>query len=270
MMKSVLPLAGALLLCAVSPLYAQSPAVSAHDLVKDVVYNELKERREVSLFQYRIDKRVGSQTVVEQEIETRSGPVFRVLECQGKPLDAAGRKKETDRLNNLVRNTSEQARMKQDHLAEEARIERLIAAMPDAFLYDYDGEQDGNLRLSFKPNPAYSPPTYEARVFHALAGVIYVQPRLKRLVGIDGHIESEIDFGYGLLGKIEKGGTFLIGRAPTGDERWKTTRVNVHVSGRIIFFKDISKDQDEKRSEFKPVAEDMSVQNAVSILNALP
>jgi hypothetical protein len=270
MMKSVLPLAGALLLCAVSPVYAQGPAVSAHDLVKDVVYNELQERREVSLFQYRIDKRVGSQTLVEQEIETRSGPVFRVLERQGKPLDAAGRKKETDRLNNLVRNTSEQARMKQDHLAEEARIERLIAAMPDAFLYAYDGEQDGNLRLSFKPNPAYSPPTYEARVFHALAGVIFVQPRLKRLVGIDGHIESEIDFGYGLLGKIEKGGTFLIGRAPTGDVRWKTTMVNVHVSGRIIFFKDISKDQDEKRSEFKPVAEEMSVQDAVSLLNALP
>jgi hypothetical protein len=270
MMKSVLPLAGALLLCAVSTLYAQGPALSAHDLVKDVVYNELQERRQVSLWQYRVDKRVGSMTVVEQEIETRSGPVYRVLERQGKPLDPAGRKKETDRLNNLLRNTSEQARMKQDHLAEEARVERLIATMPDAFLYAYDGEQDGNLRLSFRPNPDYSPPTYEARVFHALAGVILIQPRLKRLVSIDGHIESEIDFGYGLLGKIEKGGTFLIGRAPAGDARWKTTTINVHISGRIIFFKDISKDQDAKRSEFKPVADDMSVQEAVTLLNALP
>src|SRR5580692_4924665 len=135
MMRAILPLAGALLLCAVPTLRAQSPAESAHDLVKDVVFNELQERRQISLWQYRVDKRLGSQTMVEQEIETRSGPVYRVLERQGKPLDPAGRKKETDRLSNLVHNTSEQARMKQDHLAEEARVERLIAAMPDAFLY---------------------------------------------------------------------------------------------------------------------------------------
>ena len=102
-MKSVFPLAGALLLCAVSTLRAQVPAESAHDLVKDVVYNELQERRQVSLWQYRVEKRVAAQTMVEQEIETRSGPVYRVLARQGQPLDLAGRKKETDRLNNLVR-----------------------------------------------------------------------------------------------------------------------------------------------------------------------
>lgn len=269
-MKSVFPLAGALLLCAVSTLCAQGPAESAHDLVKDVVYNELQERRQMSLWQYRVEKRVAAQTLVEQEIETRSGPVYRVLARQGQPLDQAGRKKETDRLNNLVRNPAEQARMNQDHQAEEARTQRLIAAMPDAFVYVYDGETDGNLRLSFRPNPAYTPSTYEARVFHALAGEILIQPRLKRLVRIDGHIESDIDFGFGLLGRIEKGGTFHIGRSQAGDARWKTSLIEVHISGRIVFFKDISKDQREVRSDFKPVAPDTSVQDAVTLLNALP
>ena len=70
-MRSILPLAGALLLCAVSTVRAQSPTESAHDLVKDVVYNELQERRQVSLWQYRVDKRVGSLNTVEQEVETR-------------------------------------------------------------------------------------------------------------------------------------------------------------------------------------------------------
>ncbi len=40
--------------------------------------------------------------------------------------------------------------------------------MPEAFLYTYDGIVDGNLRLTFKPNPAYNPATYETRVYHAL------------------------------------------------------------------------------------------------------
>jgi len=32
-----------------------------------------------------------------------------------------------------------------------------MTAMPDAFLYTYDGTADGSLHLFFKPNPAYNP-----------------------------------------------------------------------------------------------------------------
>ena len=241
-----------------------------HDLVKDVVYNELQERRQVSLWQYRVEKRVGSQTMVAQEVETRLRACVPVFARQGKPLDQAEQKKETERLNNLLRNPSEQARMKQEHQAEEQRLQRLIGAMPDAFTYAYDGTVDGNLRLSFRPNPAYNPATYETRVYHALAGEIWIQPQQKRLVKIDAHIVNEIDFGFGLLGKIEKGGTFQIGREQVSDTRWKTSLLDVHVSGRIIFFKAISKDQREVRSDFKPVPSNTSVQDAVSMLDALP
>ena len=99
-------------------------------------------------------------------------------------------------------------------------------------LYTYDGMADGNLRLSFRPNPAYNPPTYETRVYHALSGEIWIQPQQKRLAKLDGHIVNEIDFGYGLLGQIEKGGSFQIGREQVAEKRWKTTLVDVHISGR--------------------------------------
>jgi hypothetical protein len=266
MMRAILPVAGALLLCAVPTLRAQTE--SAHDLVKDVVYNELQERRQVSLWQYKVEKRVASQTTVAQEVETVSGPVYRVFARQGKPLDQAAQKKETERLNNLVRNRAEQARMKQDHEAEEQRLQRFIVVMPDAFTYSYDGMADGSLRLSFRPNPAYNPPTYETRVYHALAGEIWIQPERKRLVKLDGHITNQIDFGFGLLGKIEKGGTFQIGREQVSDTRWKTSLLDVHISGRIVFFKAISKDQHEVRSAYKPVQADLSVQDAVAMLDA--
>jgi hypothetical protein len=267
MTRFLLPLAGLLLLCAASTLRAQSPTESAHDLVKDVVYNELQERRQVSLWQYRVDKRVGNQTTIEREVETVAGPVSRVLARQGKPLDAAAQKKETDRLNNLLRNSAEQARMKQDHEAEEQRLERLMGAMPEAFLYTYDGADDGNLRLSFKPNPAYNPPTYETRVYHALSGKIWVQPDQKRLFKIDAQIVNDIEFGYGFFGRIEKGGRFQIARTQVAANRWKTTMLNVHISGRVVFFKSINRDQDVKRSAFKPMPSNTSVKDAVALLN---
>jgi hypothetical protein len=268
MMRAILPVAGALLLCAVPTLLGQSPSQSAHYLVKDVVFNELQERREVSLWQYRVEKRVASQTTVEQEIETVSGPVYRVLARQGRPLDEAGQKKETERLNNLLRNSAEQATMERAYQADEQRLQRLIAAMPDAFLYTYDGMTDGNLRLSFRPNPAYNPATYEGRVYHALAGEIWIQPQQKRLVKLDAHIFAEVDFGFGLLGRIEKGGTFQIVREEVGHPRWKTVLVDVHISGRLVLFKTISKDQHVVRSDFRPVPSNLSVQGAVAMLNA--
>jgi hypothetical protein len=267
-MRYVFPLAGALLWCALPALWAQSPAESPHDLVKDVVYNELQERRQVSLWQFRVERRVAAQNTVEQAVETRSGLVYRVIARQGKPLDQAAQKKESDRLNNLVRNSAEQARMKQDYEGEEQRVQRLMAAMPDAFVYTYDGTAEGNLRLSFKPNPAYSPQTYEARVYHALAGEIWIQPQQKRLVKIKGQIDTEIDFGFGLLGRIEKGGTFQIGREQVADNRWKTSLLDVHISGRLVFFKTISKEQHEVRSAFQLVPSNFSVQDAVALLNA--
>ena len=270
MKRAIFPLAGALLLCAVPTLQAQNPAESAHDLVKDVVYNELQERRHISLWQYRVDKRVASQTTLEQEVETVGGTVSRVLARQGKPLDEAAQKKETDRLNNLQRNPAEQARMKQEQQADEQRLQRLISAMPDAFLYTYNGTADGNLRLSFEPNPTYIPTTYEARVYHALSGEILIQPQLKRLVKIDAHIVNQIDFGYGLLGKIEKGGTFQIGREKVGDGRWKTSLLVVHISGRVVFFRAISKDERVLRSAFQPVPSNTTVQNAVALLLTTP
>jgi hypothetical protein len=267
MTRSILPLCGLLLLCAASTLRAQNPTESPHDLVKDVVYNELQERRHVSLWQYRVDKRVGNLNSIEQEVETVAGPVYRVLARQGKPLDPAAQKKETDRLNNLLRNPAEQARMKQDHDAEEQRLERLMGAMPEAFLYTYDGTAEGNLRLTFQPNPAYNPPTYETRVYHSLSREILIQPQQKRLVKIDAHILNEIDFGYGLLGRIEKGGHFVIVRGPVAESRWKTTVLNVHISGRVVFLKSINRDQDVTRSAFKPMPSNTSVQEAVTLLN---
>jgi hypothetical protein len=139
--------------------------------------------------------------------------------------------------------------------------------MPDAFIYAYDGTADGNLRLSFRPNPAYNPSTYETRVFHSLSGEIWIQTQQKRLAKLDGHIDNEIDFGYGLLGRIEKGGSFQILREQVAENRWKTTLLDVHVSGRIVFFKSINRDQHEVRSGFKPVPSTTSVKDAVAMLD---
>jgi hypothetical protein len=245
------------------------PAQSAADLVKDVAYNELHDRGRLSFWQYRIEKTTAERTVTELQVETAQGPIFRTIEIAGKPLDPGQKRQEDDRLQNLLRSPSAQRKNREQHEQDEDRLRRLIALTPQAFLFSYAGEPvGGRITLNFRPNPAFTPPTYEARVFHGLAGTLLIDLSAKRLLDLRGETTDRIEFGYGLLGHIEKGGRFEIKRAPVSPGHWKTQLVDVHLEGRLLFFKTISKDQRELRSGFSPVPVDITLVQAAQLLNS--
>jgi hypothetical protein len=247
-------------------LMAQIQVQSTHDLVKDVVYNELQDRQSEDFWAYRIQKRVGRQSVEEQQIETKFGPVYTVLMREGKPLSPAQQHEENSRLAELLRDPSKQARVKAEHDGDEQNLERLMKSMPDAFNFTYDGVEEGKLRLRFEPNPSFTPSTYVGRVYHALAGEVWIDPQHKRLVRLQGHIIDQVDFGFGLLGRVDKGGTFEIHRQQVSQEHWKTNLADVHISGRMVLFKSIAKDEHEVRSNFQPVSNDLNLKQAIDLL----
>jgi len=133
-------------------------------------------------------------------------------------------------------------------------VRAVTAQLPRAFLYEFDGMDGDNVRLRFKPNRSFVPPDFQSRPLSKVAGTIVIEPHQARWVRLDGRITEDVEFGYGLLGRVNKGGTFSIARQPLAASHWKTRLVDVHVSGRVILFKTISKQQHEARSDFKPVA----------------
>jgi hypothetical protein len=50
--------------------------------------------------------------------------------------------------------------------------------------------------------------------------------------------------------------------------QWKTAFINIHFSGRVAIFKTISKDQYERRSDFRAVASDLSLSGGKDLLVA--
>lgn len=242
------------------------PKESPHDLMKDVVYNELQDRQRESYWQYRSERRETGQVLVREQVETSQGPVNRLLALNGKPLDGAGEEQERLRLNRLMNEPSLQARVKRQHEEDEQRLIRLMTLLPGAFLYDYDGVDNGLLRLHFRPNPEFKPPTYEARIFHALAGTVWVNPQQKRLAHLSGSVLDRVDFGYGLLGYVNPGGKFELARQQVSGDHWKTSLVEVHITGRVILFKTVTKDQREARSGFRPVPAGITLAEAKALL----
>ena len=185
------------------------PPQTANKLIKEVVYNELKDRGRQSFWEYRIEKRTAQQSLTEEQVETQYGPIYRVIAKNGVPLNQAQQQQEDSRLDDLLRNPGERENLKNTYDKDEQRLERLMALLPEAFVCEYDGEDGGNIRLTFRPNPSFKATTSEARIFHGLAGQMWIDPQHKRLVALKGELIDRIEFGYGLLGHINKGESSL-------------------------------------------------------------
>lgn len=261
-----LPIALTLVVCVAASARDQSSLLSAGELINEVVANELTDRAQQRKWMYLINKREGKHTLTEEQVETKDGPLYRLLAIDGAPLNPDQRQQDNARIDAFLHDPSQQLKFKQGHDGDEQKLEKMLRVMPEAFLYAYDGVEGNLVRLKFRPNTNYNPPTYEARVVHSLAGTVLVDSQQKRLTKLSGQLTNRVEFGYGLLGYIDNGGTVEIGRVQVGPLQWKTALINIQLSGRLVLFKTVSKQQYETRSDFRGVRGDLSLLEAKKLL----
>jgi hypothetical protein len=258
--------ATALRVCAQTPDPAPEPA---RDLVRDTIYNELHDREHDSHWEYRSECVSSSSSLVREQVETNQGPIFRLLAEDGSPLNAEQQQREDRRLAEYIHSPGQIARVEHEHQEDETRLAGIMELLPKAFLFDFQGQADGDVvRIAFRPDPAFTPNGYEARIVHALTGTLVVNARLKRMIEMRGVLGERVDFGYGLLGHVDQGGVFEIHRRQVSTEHWKTDLVEVHVEGKILMLKTVSKDQREARTDFRPVPQGTTLAEARDMLDA--
>src|SRR5260370_25441524 len=163
---------------------AKPQALSAGDLIKAVVANELAEREQPRRWEYDVEKKENQQILTGEQIETKDGPLFRLTSIDHKPLSDEQRQQENARINALLLDPGAQSTVKKQYDADEQQLEKLMRLMPNAFLYDYDGVEGNLVRIKFRPNPNYNAPSYEARALHAMAGTILIDGKQKRLAKV--------------------------------------------------------------------------------------
>jgi hypothetical protein len=212
-----------------------------------------------------IEKQVGKQTRTEVQVETKDGPLFRLLAIDGTALSPDQQRQDDARIDRLVKDPRPLLKLKQAEDEDEAKLQKLMKLMPQVFVYEYDGVEENLVRVKFCPKPDYVPPTYEARVIHSLAGTVLIDAEHKRLAKLAGQLVSRVDFGYGLLGRIDSG-TVELGRVEVGPQQWKTAFINIRFSGRAVIFKSISKEQYERRSDFRAVSGELNLAEAKDML----
>ncbi len=226
---------------------------------------------------YQLRKSSPRVITTKEILETRDGDVARLIAINDKPLSAVDEANEETRLNALLGDPGKQRRRKQAEDGDTARVLKVLRALPSAFVYQDAGPGEGPTgkveKFTFRPNPGFDPLYLETEVLPAMAGEIWIDPVYLRVARLEAHLQRDVDFGWGILGRLNKGGWIVIEQADVGLDMgpdkgiapWRTVRFQMQMSGRVVFKTRVF-DTTEVQTNYAPLPQGMSYQKAIETL----
>jgi hypothetical protein len=282
----LLPLFFALLLVSSSPISAypvQTPSdensSSAQELVRTTVENEVSAcNKPGTKLMYLSRKRNTQGMETKLYVETTEATAGLLIEKNNQQISNQQTKEEADRLNRLSHSPAELRRKQRVEREEAEHSLRIVKALPDAFLYEFDGTESGTfdlgksgdqlVRLKFRPNPSYSAPSHVEQVLAGMQGNLLIDKDAHRIARIDATLFKEVTFGWGILGHLNKGGTFLVDQAEVSPGDWELTHSRLNFTGKIMMVKSLVIKSDETNTDFHPVPNNTNFAEGIELLKA--
>ena len=239
-------------------------------LVQRALANEVRAATDsLHPMRYRLRKSSPRLTTTKEICETKDGAVALLVAINDKPLSPSDEQQEQARLDALLSDPGRQRHRKQSQDEDTARALKMLRALPVAFVYQYAGPGEGPSgtleKFTFKPHPKFDPPDLETQALVHMTGEIWIDPTRERVAHLEGHLEQDVDFGWGILGRLNKGGSIEIEQADVGDHQWRVVHFAMSMSGRVVFKTKVF-DTTEDQSLFKPVPVGIGYQQAIRML----
>ena len=260
---------GAAMVCLIA---CSGMAALAQRAPKDVVNEMLAQEHDAAAHKDNFvyvsnerSERTGGHLWTERVVETPFGRV-RLLQAEdGKPLSPERTKQERDRLANDAAHPEAFQKREQAQKDDEVHARQMLDMLSKGFILDNIKPQSGDWRIDFRPDPGYSPSGIEEKVLHGMSGWLLVTQSGMRLHHIEGRLPADVGIGFGLLANVKAGSNFETTKA-VEQGQWRTVRVISDIRGKAVIFKTISRNQDVDRSAFKRVANNLTVAQAVELL----
>ena len=103
-----------------------------------------------------------------------------LIAIDGHPPTDEERKHAREQLERLVNAADARKKNREEIDADGRKSAELLKLLPEAFLFTRAGREGKSIRLKFRPNPKYRPSSNEARVFHAMEGVLLIDAKQTR------------------------------------------------------------------------------------------
>ena len=249
---------------------AQNLSSKPGAIVRRCSHNLLQQIRSPTpiRFQERIEAPWGSE--VRDVIVTKEGRVDRLIAAGDRPLNVAQQKKEVDRLKTLLqRSASQTVAPAQD--GETQRRLKMVAAIPTAFSYQMSETQEPcALEFKFLPAQNFNPENRETRVYKGMRGVMQVDPHHDQLLRVDGEIFRSVSFGWGILGRLHKGGHFLIEQREVLPNVWEMTEMDFDFTYTVFLFSEKHYIRKTSNSAYVQIDPDTGRAEAIRMLLSEP
>jgi hypothetical protein len=216
---------------------------------------------------------------VRDQIETPEGSVARLILRDGRPLTPEEDAAERDRLTALMNAPAFFERHIHREEDNKKMGVKLLKMMPDAMLWSYAPGQPqlpnapagepALIVLDFKPNPQWSPPDMESAPLTGLEGRVWIDPRTRRMVHLDGHLAHAVNIGWGMVAHIYPGGTVTLHQTNAGSQRWIVEHIVEQLTLRALMVKNVKQRLAFDTAGFQPVPA-MKYQQAIKMLLDTP
>ena len=249
----------------------QKPQTNPNDLVRRAAANEIKANDPHVYFMFKDRTEEKGHSITKEVIQTPQGGLTRTLAINDKPPTAEQRAKDDQKLQKFANDPEARRKRKAANKEEDERDALMLTSLPDAFLYTYAGEEPGPngaslVHLTFKPNPKFDPPNHETMVYQGMQGDMLIDPRAGRFAKIDGTLFKDVDFGWGILGRLYHGGKFVIEQKEVGGGHWEMVRQTLQFNGRILLVKPLTISSTETTYDFHPVPANLTTAQALELL----
>ena len=249
-----------LLVAALSVSYSLAHAQDPQTIIQQAVDAERVANRSDQtnwIYLEQIDK--PKENVRQWVATTEHGNVDRVFERNEQKLPESQQRELIER---FIHDPKAEKKQIAESNHDYQQVDDFLKLLPTAFHWTQTGITPTDVRLHFEPDPAFHPPTREARVFSGMTGDITINRQQHRIASMSGLLTRDVTFGGGLLGRLKKGSSFSLEQAEVGNVSWQLTSIRVHLDGSALLFKSISLQQDDQRSRFQPEPSDVSLNDA--------
>jgi hypothetical protein len=257
-----------LVLCLVLASSCVSRAQDAKSLVKQAVNTELAADAtdHTCWISYEVDRKPGDG-VVQWVAQTHQGDVNRVLVRNGQRISESQQKQSVE---SFIHDSSAQAKQRQAAQRDDDQATRMLKLLPQAFLWTQTSKNEQTTTYHFKPDPNFQPPDRQARVFSAMEGDLMVDNQQHRIQEIKGQLVHDVNFGWGILGRLYHGGTFQVDRRQVAPGLWDITESHIHISGHALIFKTISEQEDDVKTQWQREPDNVTLQQAARAVMQKP
>ena len=247
----------------------ESRAQDSKQLIETLISHEAEAGKHRGHYEYMSEERsdrTGGHLWLERVAETTEGKLRYLQQEDGKPLTGSRLDAERARLAADAADPAAFHKREEARLDDEQHARQMLQILPRAFLFDPPKQEGGDIRIGFRPDPAFSPSSLEERVLHAMTGSVLIDGRMIRTREINGTMPQDVSIGFGILATIHAGSNFKTTREHAEGDDWKTESVHTDINGKALFLKTIARKQDMRRWGYKKIPDGLSVADAVKLV----